>query len=206
MLRRQSLCMNKMIGPFLVSYQLISYEYNLYSWWVNERLLLTEKIPLVTSLETRVVYRSCTTVHKLITRQTHSSTTQFRAVDSSKHLICFPLRQKHSRNNSLFMPFWFQWNQHLYICLPTCCSATMTTNSPMKHKKNPGAIPCHNATNTSVTKWEMSLFPRKRSLLYKYLERRKLFRRETACAFIWIWLCYKVRDWTALRFILLLFV
>ena len=52
----------------------------------------------------------------------------------------------------------------------------MTTNSPMKHKKNPGAIPCHNATKASVTKWEMSLFPRKRSLLYKYLEIRTVFR------------------------------
>ena len=56
-----------------------------------------------------------------------------------------------------------------YFVSLTCCSITMTTNSPMKHRKKPGAIPCHSATKASVKKCERSLFPRKRSLLYKYL-------------------------------------
>ena len=49
----------------------------------------------------------------------------------------------------------------------------MITNSPIKHRKKPGAIPCHSATKTSVKKCERSLFPRKRSLLYKYLVMKK---------------------------------
>lgn len=56
-----------------------------------------------------------------------------------------------------------------YFVSLTCCSITMTTNSPIKHRKKPGAIPCHSATKKSVKKCERSLFPRKRSLLYKYL-------------------------------------
>jgi len=56
----------------------------------------------------------------------------------------------------------------------------MITNSPMKHKKNPGAIPCHNATKNSVMKWDVSLLLRKRSLLYKYLVTKEgLQLRET---------------------------
>ena len=44
----------------------------------------------------------------------------------------------------------------------------------MKHRKKPGAMPCHSATKASVMKWEMSLFPRNRSLLYRYLREKRI--------------------------------
>ena len=67
-------------------------------------------------------------------------------------------------------PFFIALEYHVFL---TCCSITMITNSPIKHRKKPGAIPCHSATKTSVKKCERSLFPRKRSLLYKYLVMKK---------------------------------
>ena len=67
--------------------------------------------------------------------------------------------------------------KYLSICIifiATCCSITIITNSPMKHRKKPGAMPCHSATKASVMKWEMSLFPRNRSLLYRYLREKRI--------------------------------
>ena len=78
--------------------------------------------------------------------------------------------------DKILKKFWLYKNI-LYICIifiATCCSTTIITNSPMKHRKKPGAMPCHRATKASVMKWEMSLFPRNRSLLYRYLREKRI--------------------------------